>query len=162
MPSWQLAYDILRRGGALYLETSRYNYSPLWAGLLWVLGRGGAALGLSLIHAIAIFLFAVDAATAVMIWKIGTRRGWTNLRAGLAALLFFGNPISILVSSDLLIFDNLSFLFFLCGLLCLEKKPSSPAPAVGWLSFSLVAKHITWFHPLLFAARRRGARIGWA
>jgi hypothetical protein len=162
MTSWQIAYDILQRGGDLYRETGRYNYSPLWAGLLWILGRGGAVFGLSLIQAVSIFLIAVDAGTAIVIWKIGTGRGMSSGRAGLAALLFFANPISILVSSDLLTFDNLSILFLLCGLWCLERRPASPAGAVGSLSFSLLAKHITWFHPLLFAARRRGARLGWA
>src|SRR5262249_22072915 len=158
---WRDAYEILQRGGDFYVETGRYNYSPLLAGVLWGLGRGGASVGISLIPAISIFLFPVDVAPACLIWRIATTRGMTSSRAGLAALLFFANPVSILVTSDLLTFDNLSILFLLCGLWSLEKKPASKAPAVAWLSLSLLAKHITWFHPLLFGARRREPRLRW-
>jgi hypothetical protein len=159
--AWQIVVDILRRGGDLYRETERYNYSPLWAGVLYGLAGLADALGVSFVRTVAVFLTLVDVGTAAVIWRIGVARGRTPVAAGWLALLFFANPVSVLVSSQQVMFDGLSILFLLLALWAAERKSSSPTATVGFLSLSLLAKHITWFHPLLFAARRREPRLKW-
>lgn len=160
--SWRIVVDILHRGGELYRETGRYNYSPLWAGILVGLDALGRFLGLSLPRLISLFLLCVDLATAGLLCAIALQRGRTMSRALISALLFLANPISIIVSSFRGMFDNLSIFFLLLALFYAGKKPAmAKASTVGALALSLVAKHVTWFHPLLFARRRENARLSW-
>ena len=145
------AVAILRRGGALYLETARYNYSPVWAQVLLALDALARGIGCSLGATLGAFLLAVDALTAGVLYKLGGggRRGAT------AALLFFLNPVSIFVSSFHLQFDNVAILLLLCAVLWAERLPATRAATVAWLSVSLLAKHIAAFFPPLFLAGRR-------
>jgi hypothetical protein len=159
--SWQFVVGILERGGRLYEETSRYNYSPLWAGVLWVLARLARPAGLSLAQAVSIFVLAVDAATAALIWRITAQRGSSRESGGLAALLFFANPLSVIVSSYRIMFDGFGILFLLMALSLMERKPAAKTSAAVSLALSLLAKHIAWFHPLLFARRREEPRLPW-
>jgi hypothetical protein len=161
MTSWHILLEILDRGGDFYRETQRYNYSPLWAGVVFGLSRLSSPLGLTLERAVLLFLLAVDVATAVLIWRIALQKGKTQTQARLAALLFFANPVSVIVSSDLGMFDGLSVLFLLGAIFFAGKKPAAARAVVAFLSLSLLAKHITWFHPLLFAWRRARPRLSW-
>lgn len=148
--------SILRRGGDLYLETTRYNYSPVWAHVLLGLDSIARWIGCSFGAALGAFLLVVDALTARVLYRLGGggRRGTT------AALLFFLNPVSIFVSSFHLQFDNVAILFLLCAVLWAERLPAARVPTVAWLSASLLTKHITAFFPPLFLAgrQRRGLK----
>jgi hypothetical protein len=148
--------SILRRGGDLYLETTRYNYSPVWAHALLGLDSIARWVGCSFGTALGAFLLVVDALTARVLYRLGGggRRGTT------AALLFFLNPVSIFVSGFHLQFDNVAILFLLCAVLWAERLPAARVPTVGWLSASLLTKHIAAFFPPLFLAgrQRRGLR----
>ena len=159
MASWRIVLDIIHRGGSVYQETERYNYSPLWAVVLLALSRLASILGLSLERMILLFQLGVDAVAAALIARIGRQRGLSSTRALWSSLLFFANPLSVIVSNDLGMFDGLSILFLLGAILFVERKPT-PEPSVAlWLAGSLLAKHVTWFHPLLFSWRRRAPRI---
>jgi hypothetical protein len=142
---------ILRRGGDLYVETNRYNYSPLWAHVLLALDGLSRLLDCSLALAIGAFLTAVDAATAALLHRLagGGRRG------AAAALLFFANPVSVFCSSFHRQFDDAAILFLVLALVCAAAVPSSRAGTVAALSASLVVKHVTVFFPPLFLRRRR-------
>jgi hypothetical protein len=161
MTSWRIVLEILERGGDLYRETARYNYSPLWAGVLVVLARLSRPLGLSIGQAVSIVLLAADLATAILIWRIAVQKGKTRTQARFAALLFFANPIAVLVSSKVGMFDGLSILFLLLALYFSHKPPVSKTSVVMSLAGSLLVKHIAWFHPLLFARRRHEPRLRW-
>src|SRR5262249_22732560 len=69
--------------------------------------------------------------------------------------------VSVLVSSSLGAFDNFSILFLLMALFWAESRRSSEGRVVASLALSLLAKHITWFHPLLFLHRRDEPRLSW-
>lgn len=97
-----------------------------------------------------------DAATAWAVYLLARRRRPAS--APLAALLFFANPVPILVSSHHLQFDGLSILFLLAAILLSDSGRDLGAAAS--LSVSLLVKHVTAVHPLLF--RRRGGIRGWA
>jgi hypothetical protein len=147
---------VLRRGGALYVETSHYNYSPLWAQILLALDAAARLLGCSFAAALGGFLTAADAATAALLHRLagGGERG------AAAALLFFANPVSVFASSFHLQFDDVAILFLVLALVAATNVPPSRAGAVVALSASIVVKHFTVFFPPLFLDRtgRRGLR----
>ncbi len=143
----------VRAGGDPW-STDRYNYSPAWAGILLLLDRGAAATGLPLASAVGALLLAADAATAFVLFRLGGG-GAAGARA---ALLFFANPVSILVSSHHRAFDGLALLLLLAALLAFRAEPLGAGRVTAALAGSLLVKHVTAFHPLLFLAgpRRRG------
>ena len=147
--AFETVVAILRRGGDLYVETNRYNYSPVWAHVLYALDSVAVHAGWSFPAVVGGFLLGVDAVTAFVLARLagGGRRG------AAAALLFFANPVSVFVSSVHLQFDNLSILFLLVALLGLTRTPLSRAGAVAALSASLLVKHVTAFFPPLLVAR---------
>jgi len=151
------AAAILRRGGALYLETSRYNYSPLFAYVLAGLSRVGDAAGVPLGHALGALLLLADAATAWLVARMagGGRRG------AAAGLVFFANPISVFVSSFHLQFDGLAIVALLAAIHAAERERGSGRVS-AWLSASLVVKHIAAFFPPLFVRWRGRKGIGLA
>jgi len=157
LESFGTAVSILRRGGDLYLETTRYNYSPVWAHVLLGLDVLADRIGCSFGTALGALLLVVDALTARVLYRLagGGRRGTA------AALLFFLNPVSIFVSSFHLQFDNVAILFLLCAVLWAERLPAARVPTVAWLSASLLTKHIAAFFPPLFLAgrQRRGLKL---
>jgi hypothetical protein len=154
--SYDIVTEIARRGGDPYAETDRYNYSPLWSRVL--LGTAFAAdlTGLRRTTVLGLLLLAGDAATSALIFLLARRRR-SGLAAGLAALSFFGNPVSVLVSSAHLQFDGLAILF-LVGAVVLSEKGRDFSAAAS-LSLSLLVKHVTALHPPLF--RRRPGLRGW-
>jgi hypothetical protein len=154
--SYAQVVAILRRGGELYLETPRYNYSPVWAHVLVGLDALASWIGCSLGAAVGAFLTAVDGATALVLHRLagGGRRG------AAAALLFFANPVSIFVSSFHLQFDNLAVLFLLLAVWCATRPAVSRAGTVAALSASLLVKHVAAFFPPLFLAGRGRKGLG--
>ncbi|MCA1610330.1 MAG: hypothetical protein ABR610_04825 [Thermoanaerobaculia bacterium] len=144
--------DTVRAGaGGLYNGLTRFNYSPLFAFVLYGLGGAAAAVGAPLRLLLGAFLLATDAATTAVLFR----------RAGpCAAALFFLNPVSVFVSSFHLQFDGLAILFLVLAVAGFRERGSETRPgrAAAWMSLSLLAKHVAWFHPLLFvtrASRRR-------
>ncbi|MFY9550817.1 MAG: hypothetical protein WAU32_06675, partial [Thermoanaerobaculia bacterium] len=148
--------EIAQHGGDPYRDTYRYNYSPLWAGVLSAAASLAEATGLKRTTVLGLLLLGGDAATAALVFLLArARRGRRG--AGLAALFFFANPVSILISSSHLQFDGLALLFLLGAIAFSECGRDLPAAAA--LSLSLLVKHVTALHPLLF--RRRPGWRGW-
>lgn len=157
LQSFEIVAGIVERGGDVYAETGRYNYSPLWAYTVAGLDLIGRSLGVPLARVVTSLLLLVDAATALLVFRILRARGRRFEIAALCALLFFGNPVSVMASSHRGMFDNVAVLFLLLGILWLERvpPPSGLLGASAALAVSLLVKHIAWFHPLLFLPRRR-------
>ena len=154
--SYDLVTDIAQRGGDPYAETGRYNYSPLWSRVLLGVAFAADVTGLRRTTVLGLLLLAGDAAASALVFLLaGRRRG---REAGvLAALSFFANPVSILVSSSHLQFDGLAILGLLGAIVLSERERDGPAAAA--LSLSLLVKHVAAVHPLLF--RRRPGLRGW-
>jgi len=148
---------ILDSGGTLYRDTPRYNYSPAWAWILRAVSKASAPLGIPLHRSVRAFLLLSDAATAWLLYRIA-RDVFARPpdRAAGAALLFFGNPVSVFVTGFHAQFDGLAILFLLAALWFEGRRPPRPAAAVGALAASLLAKHVTAFHPLVFVRRGNG------
>src|SRR5262249_11093536 len=74
-----------------------------------------------------------------------------------SALVFFSNPVSVAVACIHGQFDGLAVLFLLAAVYAATAAPQrgQNAKVVFWLSISLLVKHVTAFHPLLFVRNRR-------
>jgi hypothetical protein len=154
--SYGIVAEIARRGGDFYAETTRYNYSPLWSAVCVGVEALAAAIGTRPILVYGALLLLADVATAFVLYGLARRRTRTRVSAALAALLFFGNPVSILISSRHLQFDGLAILFLLVAIAASERARDLRAAAA--LSVSVLIKHVTGLHPPLF--RRRGGPTG--
>jgi len=150
---------ILERGGELYRDTPRYNYSPAWAIVLRGLAFASSGTGLPFERAVGALLLLADVISAWLVFRIA--RDVLGRPAGAAAaasLLFFANPVSVFTTGFHVQFDNLSILFLLAAILTISRTPARPAGnarTVAFLSASLLFKHVTYFHPLLFVRTRR-------
>ncbi len=145
---FKIVADLVAQGKNVYANTTRYNYGPVWAGILWILQRIEQALGhndIARFHVIvAAFLTVIDIAIALIITR---RHGY------LAGVLFFLCPVSILITGVHSQFDNVAILLALCSWAFLDKEGEqiglSPAVTAGILmGVSLAVKHIMIFFPL--------------
>lgn len=98
--SYEIVIGILRRGGNVYAETARYNYSPLWSYVLLSLSGLADLLHLPYHTVIRSFLTVVDACTALLVWRLASRR---------AALVYWLNPVSIMIVGYQGQFETLAF-----------------------------------------------------
>jgi hypothetical protein len=146
-------------GQNIYEVTDRYNYSPAWALVCTGLWKASASNVGTFVLLLGLLQVAADAASTGLLARIARGRlGLDPDEARRRALLFFTNPISVLISCVHGQFDGLSILFLL-GALAVSARPPSAARNGGvsaLLSLSLVVKHVTLFHPLLFSRRRTG------
>ena len=151
--SFLIVADATLDGQNVYKATDRYNYSPVWSfvvAAVWWMAQPNVILFVVLI---GLLQTAADVVTAGLVWKIASRRlDLDEEGARRAALLFFSNPISVAVSCAHGQFDGLSILFLLAAIwfATAPETKGSRASAVASLSVSLLVKHITAFHPLLF------------
>ena len=163
-PNWDTdAYaevvSTLDSGGTLYRDTPRYNYSPLWSLVLRVLARIARVSALPLDRTVGGFLLLVDAATAWLVFRVARDvLGRAPESAAGAALLFFANPVSVFVTGFHAQFDGIAIAFLLAAIWLEGRRHARPIAAAGALAASLLAKHVTAFHPLVFLRRRGSAR----
>jgi hypothetical protein len=149
--SYEEVVRVLDSGHDPYEGTDRYNYSPLWAGALMGLAAASRTIHVPLAAAVGVALFAADVLTAGLLFRLGGR----GRRGAWAALLFFANPVSIYLSSYHRSFDSIAILLLLEALWLSRERPVRPAGVSAALAFSLLVKHVTAFHPLLFLRSRR-------
>lgn len=137
----------------VYAETSRYNYGPVFfvfQGLLYRLSQiaGDNWMNLYRVLIVSLLVFA-DLGIAVF---IAYRYSITK------ALLFFLNPVSIIISGYHNQFDNIAILFALLSILYFNDDPKWNRRDIGFVVFftlSLMTKHILFLVPviLLFTSR---------
>jgi hypothetical protein len=156
--SFVYAADAAAHGENVYAATSRYNYSPLWAYVLGGLWRAAAPNTALFVLLVGLLQIAIDMISAFVLLRLAEGRlGYPPEAARRAALLFFSNPISVLVSGAQGQFDGVSGLCLLGALYA----ATDPAPSksrghvVGLLTLANLVKHWTVFHPLLFWRRVR-------
>lgn len=156
--SFVYAADAAVHGENVYAATDRYNYSPLWAyvlGALWAVAEPSTSLFVLLVGLLQI---CVDAGSSVLVLRIAEHRlALSPGSARRAALLFFSNPISVLVSGAQGQFDGTAVLCLLGGIYWAmdENFARTRRRVVGLLALSLLVKHVAAFHPFLFWRRIR-------
>ncbi len=147
--SYQIVGDLVLAGKNVYAQTGRYNYGPVWAILLGGL-RGIQHLiertDLTVLHLlVASLLTIVD-------WQIA--RLFRQRVGGWVAIIFFLNPVSVLVSGVHGQFDNLALLFGLWSWYRLIDRPAGRLShgwwwqSAGLLGLSLMAKHVLFLWPV--------------
>lgn len=140
----QLAAD----GKNVYACTKAYNYGPLWFTLLGILWRASAFFSDNILAFRVLFVGVLTLADILIALIISRRAGnfW--------GIIFFLNPISLVVTGMHNQFDNVAVVLAACGVLCVEDSSSqhsiktSDILGIIFLSLSLIAKHIIWAFPL--------------
>lgn len=142
--SWEIISAIMRRGGNVYAETDRLNYSPLPAYLLLVLDHVRSLTGLPSHLVIRGALTAVDLVVAVLVALIARQVAPGRARTALCAYLL--NPVAILLVGYHGQLEVLAALPLLVGV-WLHGRPRPPHRAWIWLlgSLSLLVKHLLAF-----------------
>ncbi len=156
--SYLIVVQGVLEGENVYALTERYNYSPLWSFVVAGLWLAAAPNVGAFVLLLGLLLIATDTASTLLLIGVGRRRlGLAPGEARRRALLFFSNPISVLISCAHGQFDGLSIVFLLAAL-WMAAGPKSRANQIGvagMLALSLLVKHVTAFHPLLFSCRRQ-------
>lgn len=158
MGTYRQFVEAAPQGGDLYGK-SPYHYSPLWAFVLLSISKAAAPIGIPFEKAVGALLLLTDAATAYVVFLIARDRlrRPAHLAAG-AALLFFANPVSVFVTGFHLQWDNVAILFLLIAVWLAGREPEQRTGTALALAASLLVKHVTFFHPLVFA-RAPGRRL---
>lgn len=164
--SYRIVADITERGGNVYAETVRYNYGPVWFTIVnWLdslsplvpTDNSTAALH----FVIAAFLTVVDVAIFALLLK-----NFSSSSGAKIAILFFLNPISIIITGYHTQFDNLAILLGLASVfLWYESNKSEQQTSSAFstkkaisllvLGLSLMTKHILFVFPLWLALRQK-------
>lgn len=162
MESFQLVARLVNDGKTAYAETPRYNYGPVWMGMLgaarwlqmWLLDSD--ALGILHIKIAGLLAYA----DVVLAFALAVRFSYV------AGLLFLLNPVSLLLTGYHSQFDNLAVMMGLLGWLLVCGKPGEHGGGTekratrelwwgaGLLGLSLMTKHILIFFPLWIWFRR--------
>jgi len=152
MESWYVVADISWHGGNVYAETDRYNYGPVWSLILQALDLLAGHRHEVLRYLIAGFLSLADLGIFLLLCRLVNP---------LAGVLFFLNPVSILISGYHSQFDNVAILLGLWSVQLLGddfSRPMNRRKLLGLLvlSLSLMTKHLLFAFPLWLAVKQKG------
>lgn len=156
--SYKIIADIVGSGGNVYAETARYNYGPVWFTILGIFHAVGSAFSNpELVFRVLIvgLLTSVDIAIAFILKR----------QFGLMAfVLFFLNPISIIITGYHNQFDNLAILIGLLGLLVMPKPGAQSVTkrhvySALLIGLSLMTKHIMFVIPLWLFIREKSLKV---
>lgn len=120
--SYRIVADLVAQGKNVYANTPRYNYGPIWFHILSYLDRSPwfpSSAVWALRWKVTFFLTGVDLGIAILLLR------WFGT---LPAVLFFLNPISIIITGYHSQFDNLAVLIGLLSARLLER----PVDDGGW------------------------------
>lgn len=91
--SYGIVAEIVRGGGNVYAETSRYNYSPVWMGVIGALSFVPVPLSV----AVRMFLSLCDAVNAACVYDIARLSG--RGRPLRLMMLYYLNPATMLIAA---------------------------------------------------------------
>jgi hypothetical protein len=161
LQSFQIVGNLVAHGENVYATTQRYNYGPVWFGVLGAIKWVQLHLGSDDIQAfhlsIAVLLTLVDVG---IVWLLARRFGTA------AGAVFALCPVSILTTGFHSQFDNLAVLLALVSWELLEQPQGRTWTGVlvsaAIMGVSLSTKHVLIFFPLwvlFWAALRPAARF---
>lgn len=151
--SYCIVGEIVTGGGNVYAQTARYNYGPFFfviQGLLYkiaTLAPSDVELVLFRVLMVAILTF-VDLGITLFIGKKYSVIG---------AVIFFLNPVSIIITGYHNQFDNIALLFALISTLYFNEEERFSAKdywLIFWLTLCLIAKHILFLMPVFLLFKR--------
>lgn len=125
--SYAIVVDALRRGEIVYEATWRYNYGPIWFGILDLADSASRRLRLDPHVGFLLTTILGDACLAAALYAASRSRG--ARRARLVALAWWVNPVAIATSSIHGQFDNLSIAIFVGALALGSRSTTAPSKA---------------------------------
>lgn len=153
--SYEIVTDILRHGGNVYVETSRYNYSPVWFYVLHTLDYVHQNhSGVPFHFVVRSFLTLIDAGSFVLLVLIARR---TNQSVCKTALFFYVNPVSFLITGFHGQFENVTVFLLLGGIYCYYRWAFSRATlALLWIfsTAAMIIKHNVFYQVIIFIRQR--------
>lgn len=152
MHSWFIVADITSHGGNVYQETERYNYGPVWFLIVHVLDVMAGHRHEVLRYLISAVLSLADLGIFLFLCRQAGR---------LAGVLFFLNPVSILITGYHCQIDNVAILVALWSVRLLGDDFESPVNrrkfcGLLMLGLSLVVKHLFFVFPFWLAIKQKG------
>jgi len=151
MDSYEIVVDIARKGGNVYAETARYNYSPVWFMVLMALKRIQIAMPDVPFHfVVRLFLCCVDLLTLGVLLFIANIRKLPPMRT---AIFFYLSPVSFLVTGYHGQFENFAILMVLTGILMYLGFAARPVLRVVllWLfaTAGMIVKHNVFYELII-------------
>lgn len=148
--SWEIVAEIAARGGNVYAETTRYNYSPGWFLLLGGLEHARQAVpGLPQYVLLRSFLTGIDLLTVLILMQLGRKR---HLPPAPIALYFYFNPVSFLLTGYHGQFENLALLMLALGWwghAVLQHRQAGKLALWAGASLGLWIKHLVFYQVLI-------------
>lgn len=153
MNSYEIVGRIVIDGGNVYAQTTRYNYGPFWFMVL------GALYKIAQWFPQPLFFFRYSVVTLLICFDVAIFYFLKRRISQKAGLLYFFNPLSILVTGYYSQFDAIAVYF---GLLAVDRY-GSEGPITSKRKFgslvllgvSLIWKHVLFAFPLWIAVRQR-------
>ncbi|WKZ27694.1 MAG: hypothetical protein QY330_04045 [Candidatus Dojkabacteria bacterium] len=131
--SYRIVAEIMHSGGNVYAETTRYNYSPLWAYILLLFEEVRiifqADIWLFRLQ-IVLLLAMADVVIALLLYRISGLKSFA---------LYIFSPLVIFVSAFNMQFDNLALALGLSSLFLLKKQKIRVS--IVLMVASLLVKH---------------------
>jgi hypothetical protein len=154
MESYFIVADITGHDGNIYAETDRYNYGPIWFMVVHLLDVLSDHHHEVLRYLIAGLLSLAD---------LGIFLCLVRLAGHLPAVLFFLNPVSIIITGYHSQIDNVAILLGLWSVILLGDDFETPINRRKFggllvLGLSLVFKHILFAFPVWLALKQKGFR----
>ncbi|MDH4201679.1 MAG: hypothetical protein OEV87_02160 [Phycisphaerae bacterium] len=151
MHSYQLVSDIVSKGGNVYAETDRYNYSPVWFTLLGVFSKIHGHLSILPFHFIVKSLITgIDLLTLTFLLLIARIEGASLIKI---SVFYYLNPISFLLTGYHGQFENLAVLMVVIGIFCYLKLKNNPpgGKTLLWIfmTLGLIIKHNVFYELII-------------
>jgi len=151
MSSYEIVADIIQRGGNVYAETNRYNYSPLWFTLIGFLkGIQLQFLPFPFHFVVRSFLCGVDLFILLFLLLIAKEEKISKIKT---ALLFYLNPVSFLLTGYHGQFENLAILIMIIGIYSYLKLRNRPigGKIILWVftTLSMIVKHNIFYEVII-------------
>lgn len=153
--SYLLVSEIISKGGNVYAETSRYNYGPIWFSLLYFVDLLSKLFS-NYTYAFKAIITLLLSLSDFGVFYILKRK--VSLRA---AMLFWLNPMLIIVTGFHNQFDHFAILIGLTAILVYGDSFSKELTKRKLLSYfllglSLMTKHIFFLFPVWLAIKQEG------
>ena len=146
--SYCIVGELASQGKNIYASTTRYNYSFIWFSVLGIFWK----ISLCFTDNIQVFRILIVSTLTISDFLIALI---ISRKAGnFWGIIFFLNPISLIITGYHNQFDNIAVLLGAYGILCISlsmndsRITAQDIAGIILLSLSLITKHILWAFPL--------------
>lgn len=150
--SFCIVGDISSKLNNVYAETSRYNYAPVFFCILGICYWLSQLMAIDFVLTFRIFIVGILTFTDLLIMKWISEK--YSLRAG---LIFFLNPVSIIITGYHNQFDNIAVLMALlsCNFYNEEEEfNKKDIFFIAFLTMSLLVKHLLYIFPFWILVKK--------